>query len=174
MAETFEAEGGAVVTLRHVPARYVAEILGQHPDPDPPTYEVQTLTGETRVFAHDARSVEQTPGAREQWAAYERDRAAQDRERTRALHRFLFVQGIADDPPPVDEWPVDFRRWGLEPPDPADDVEYKVRWVEEVLCPTPRQLLDLILKLYAMSGMSERRLKTIEGFFRLALEGEGP
>lgn len=171
MAETFTGQGG-MVSLRHIPSRWVREFLAKYPSPAVPTYEVRTVAGDVLHYEHDEKSVEQTPGAREEWEAYLVEERRASNQRTTDLHKFLIVHCIEESPQPPDEWPLPDPKWGIGPPDDSDPDDYKVRWVEEVIAPGAKAYLALVLRLYEMSGIAEDRLRAIEAFFRLTLARE--
>ena len=172
MAETFTGDNGADVRLRAVSQRLVIELLAHFPIPTPPTYTVETVSGDRQTLTHDETTL-QTDEDRAAWAAYLDAKAGAEMRRNLELHRFLLYQCILDEPPPWQEWGVDYALWGLEPPDSADKVAFKIRWVEEVIAPDPETMARLMLKLYQLSGMEVERLREIERFFRLALARQG-
>lgn len=175
MDEFIAESSGRTVHLRAVPLRLMLELTSkpEYQDPPVPTYSVDLPGGGSREYPHDRTTLD-TDAERAAWAAYEAEQAAVSLRRQVATHEFLFYNGVVEDPPPPGDWAFDFALWGLEPPDPADKVAYKRRWIEEEVCPDVRDLSALILRLYALSGINDDIIKQIESFFRAALAGKGP
>lgn len=174
--DEFTAEStGRTVHLRAVPLRLVLELTSkpEYRDPPVPTYAVQAAGGVELTYPHNATTLE-TDEERATWAAYEAERDAVSLRRQIATQEFLFYNSVVEEPDPPEQWRFDFALWGLAPPDPSDRVAFKRRWIEEEICPDVRDLSNLILRLYALSGISDDIVKQIESFFRSALAGQGP
>ena len=165
---------GRTVHLRAVPLRLLIELTSkpEYQDPPVPTYTVQAAGGVEVVYPHDRTTLD-TEEERAAWAAYEAERDATSLRRQVATQEFLLYNGVVEEPDPPEAWAFDFALWGLTPPDTANKVEFKRRWLEEEVCPDVRDLSALILRLYALSGISDDVVKQIEGFFRSALAGKG-
>lgn len=158
---------GIELKLRPVRAQLVARVLAR-PDFEPPpvpTYTVTLAGGVTEEYEHNEGSPN-TPEEQAEWDAYITERNRRQLERDTTFHKFLIEHGIATEPPPPDQWGVDWQRWGIDPPDRSDPVEYKRQWIEEVVCPGTGDLILLFLQLQAMTGIDQTRVKEMERFFR--------
>lgn len=170
--ELFVSGEGVELKLRYVSARNVVDVLMQYEAPDPPTYTVKAAGGVELEFEHDETTLETAEDYRA-WREYTAAKAKVEYARQAALSAFLVDVCIVNEPPPLEEWRVPYSDWGLEAPDPQDRKEFKRRWIEEEICPNPKDFTDLLLKLYQMSGLQEGAIRQIEKFFRLALAGPG-
>ena len=161
---------GIELELGHIATQLVAALLqrADFQDPPKPTYTVELIGGATKEFDHNEESAE-TEEERRVWLDYQTQLRAIQLARNTTLHHFMIEMGVKTQPPPPDEWGVNWERWGLEPPDPTDAETYKRRWIEEVVCPSETDLIPLIIKLRSMTGVSEERVKELEKFFRPGL-----
>jgi len=172
MSEKFVAkDSGIELTLRAIPTRLVLELLSQIPLPDPPTYTIETAGGGTRTFPHDAASIEETPEDRPAWNEYLERYERVATERAVESHKFMIMQGIVENPPPLEEWSINYALWKLNPPDPEDKVSYKVRWIEEMVCADPADMRALVIALQGVAQMTEDNIMRLITFFRSARGG---
>ena len=102
---------------------------------------------------------------------YEQRAMQQEAAKMQELTEFLLYQCVKDDPPPLAEWGMDYARWGLEPPDESDPVNFKLRWIEDIFCPGPDCMAKLLGQLYRLVGLMGKDLASeFEAFFRVTLE----
>jgi len=177
--EPFLTSDGREIPLKAVGLRYVQMIMDKHKIPPEPTYEVTTAAGvvevHKRVVKDDAEGklVGTTLQGEEDWAMwrqYQADRVQATSDRMEAAVHFLMCQCVALDPPPLDDWGMDFAYWELEPPDPADAKAFKVYWIENELLPEPDDLARLLSRLYVIGGIvGEDQAQNLERFFRLTV-----
>ena len=169
MDDQFITSEGTKIPLRRVSRVYVARINAKHPIPDIPTYTATIVGGSEQTFPHDETTLE-TAEDRETWREY---KEAQDRAvsgRLKDVAEFLLYHCVAQDPPPIEEWSVDFGMWDIEPPDPADEVRYKIDWIEMEVVPNPDDYGGLMARLYGMAGVLEPdMIEEFERFFRLTV-----
>ena len=105
------------------------------------------------------------------WNAYQEARSKAIGDRMENAVKFLMCQCVAEDPPPLDEWGMDFDAWGLEPPDASDAKALKIFWIENELLPDPDDLARLVSRLYVLGGIiGEDQAANLERFFRLTVE----
>ena len=163
---------GRVVPLRRVARRYVDQIRMKHAIPDVPTYSFKAAGGVIVTKPHDEESaMESGPEDKAAWMDYKKARnealALQEGE----VIQFLIYQAIAQDPPPVSEWSVDFDLFGIEPPDDSDPKQFKVSWFEYELLTDEDDYAPLITRLYEMGGLVDsNRAGEFEAIFRLVME----
>jgi uncharacterized protein YrzB (UPF0473 family) len=178
--EPFITSDGREVPLRAVGKRYVQMVMDKYEVPAVPTYEAKTVAGEVEIHPHvvkydsEGNLVGTTLQTEEEWQMWREYQAARSKAisgRMENAIRFLMCQCIAEDPPPVEEWQVDFAAWGLEPPDTSDAQEYKIFWIENELLPDPDDLARLVSRLYVLGGIIEAdQAVNLERFFRLTVE----
>jgi len=180
MMEPLVTSDGREIPLRAVGRRYVQMVMDKHPIPPVPTYEAKTVAGEVEIHRHvvkedaDGKLVGTTLQTDEDWAmwnAYQEARSNAINDRMESAIRFLMCQCVDLEPPPVDQWAVDFIAWGLEPPDASDKQAYKIFWIENELLPDSNDLARLVSRLYVLGGIiGEDQAVNLERFFRLTVE----
>jgi uncharacterized protein YrzB (UPF0473 family) len=178
--EPFVTSDGREVPLRAVGKRYVQMVMDKHPVPDVPTYEAKTVAGEVEIHPHRVKydtdgnllgTTLQTEEEWEMWREYQAARSEAIGSRMENAIRFLMCKCIDLEPPPVDEWEVDFAAWGLEPPDADDAQAFKLFWIENELLPDSDDLARLVSRLYVLGGIvGEDQAANLERFFRLTVE----
>lgn len=163
---TFTTPSGRELTLRPVGRRYVQQILSKPEMPKKPTYEAVTVSGHVEIHEHDEKSLE-TDEEKAAWLDYQTAQKEVVDERLANLTMFLFIEGVVDDPPPLDEWSVDLKRWDLEVPD--DPEELKSFWLENEVCPG-ESMGRLMARLFQVAGLAdEEGAAQLESLFRLTL-----
>jgi hypothetical protein len=169
MEEQFTTSDGAEVPLRRVSRVYVARIHAKYPIPETPTYTAKIVGGSEQTFQHNATSLE-TPEDHKMWNEYVEAKDAAVSGRLKEVAEFLLFQCVDLDPPPTDEWRVDFDMFGIEPPDPTNKLKYKIDWIEMELVPDPDDYGRLMGRLYGMAGILEPdMIEEFERFFRLTV-----
>ena len=179
--EPFVTTDGTEIPLRSVGQRYVQQVMSKFPMPEVPTYEAPTAAGEVEVHQHnvkygeDGKLIGTSLETDEDWAlwnAYKEAELKAISDRWQAAARFLLYQAVIEDPPPLEEWSVDFSFWeDLTPPDPEDKRAFKVFWIENELITDPDDLARLLAQLYVMGGVVEKEgAKELEAFFRATVE----
>ena len=163
---TFTTPSGQELTLLPVGRRFVQQILSKPEMPKKPTYEAKTVSGHVEVHEHDEKSVE-TDEEKAEWLDYQIAQKEVMDERLSNLTMFLLIEGVADDPPPLDEWSVNLKRWGLEVPD--DSEELKAFWLENEACPG-ESMGGLMARLFQAAGLAdEEGAAQLESLFRITL-----
>lgn len=170
--ETFVTSEGREVPLRHVASRYIEMIRAKHTIPDPPTYTFEAAGGVKVTKEHDEESAEQTgPEAVELWKQFVKDRQKAWADQEQEVLEFLIYQVIAEDPPPVEEWGVDFDLFDLPKPDDSDPIKYKAEWVLHEIVADHDDYAKLVTRLYEMGGLIDSaRAAEFEGLFRITLQ----
>ncbi len=164
---------GRVVPLRRVAPRYIDQIRAKHTIPDPPTYSFKAAGGVVVTKEHDEESVEESPAEdKAAWLDYVTERRTAYQAQEQEVLEFLMYQCIAEDPPPVDEWSVDFELFKLEKPDDKDPIKFKVDWVQyELITDQEKDYAGLMTRLYEMGGMVDSsHVAKFEGLFQLVVE----
>jgi hypothetical protein len=165
LSDGFMTKAGIHVPLRAPGRWFVSQILEMHPVPSTPIYFEEKEDGTKERHEHDEESL-----GLEAWIAYEEKRDKAVAERMVALVTFLVCYCVIPDPPPPEEWSVDFELFGLEPPDQGNPKAYKLAWVENELCPAPEDWAALMSRLMDMAGLVEEgNVEAYEGFFRATL-----
>ena len=178
--DPFITTDGIEIPLRRVGQRYVQQVMDKFKMPEVPTYEAPTAAGEVEVYPHNVKYDEEgklkgtsleTDEDWAEWNAYKEAELKAIGDRWQAAAKFLLYQCVVGDPPPVEEWSIDFAFWGLIPPDPADKQAVKVFWIENELITDPDDLARLLAQLYVMGGVVEKEgAKELEAFFRATVE----
>ena len=177
--DPFISKDGREVPLRAVGKRYVQMVMDKHEIPPVPTYEAKTVAGEVEVHQHkvkydkEGKLVGTTLQTDEDWAmwnAYQEARSQAISDRMEGAVKFLLCQCVVEDPPPLEDWSLDFEEWGLEPPNADDKQEYKLFWIENELLPDPDDMARLVSRLYVLGGIvGEDQAESLEKFFRLTV-----
>lgn len=110
---------GVQVNIRPVPPYLIDRIKGTVSTPKPPIMKINTAWGGTEEWAN-----ENDP-------TYKTNLEAATEEQAKRLWRAEFILGVADEPPPDEEWANDLMDWGIEIPE--DPKEKKLLWIETVL-----------------------------------------
>jgi hypothetical protein len=178
--EPFVTKDERTIPLKAVGRRYVQMMMDKYQIPSVPTYEAKTAGGEVEIHPHvvkydaEGELVGTTLQGDEDWAmwrAYQEARSKAISDRMEAAVKFLMYQCIDWEPPPVNEWSMDFAAWGLEPPDETDQQAFKLFWIENELLPDPDDLARLVARLYVLGGIvGEDQAADLERFFRLTVE----
>ena len=178
--EPFVGSDGREIPLRAVGRRYVQMIMDKYPIPPVPTYTATTVAGDVETHEHrvkyDAKGnvVQATLQTEEEWQTwreYQAARTAAISTRMEQATQFLLCQCIPLEPPPIEEWSLDFAAWGLEPPPTDDPQAYKIFWIENELLPDPNDLAGLVARLFVIGGIvGEDQASNLEQFFRLTVE----
>lgn len=170
--DIFTTSSGRVIPLRRVSRFYLAKIGAKHPLPDTPTYTFKAAGGTDVEKPHDETTLE-SPEDHKAWNEHVTECERIEGERIDETMNFLMCNCIAEEPPPVEEWSVDFDLWDLEKPDPEDVIQFKVQWINLELVPDPADFSRLIAKAYEMAGMLQGKVvREFEEFFRFHLERE--
>ena len=169
MEEQFVTSEGAEIPLRRVSRVYIARIHAKYPIPEVPTYTAKIVGGSEQTFPHNEESLE-TPEDHKLWNDYTTAKDDAVEHRLKDVAEFLLFQCVALEPPPLDEWRVDFGMWDIEPPDPSNKLRYKIDWIEMELVPNPDDYGGLMARLYTMAGVLEPDMvEEFERFFRLTV-----
>jgi hypothetical protein len=163
---------GRIIPLRRVARRYIEQIRAKHEIPDPPTYTFKAAGGVEVTKVHDEESVaESGPEDKAAWHDYREAKREATALQEGEVVQFLIYQAIALDPPPVEEWSVDFKLFGIEPPSDEDPKQFKVAWFEYELLTDEDDYAPLITRLYEMGGLVDSdRADEFESIFRLVLQ----
>ena len=168
----YELSDGRVIPLRRVARRYLDLIRAKHTLPEPPTYTFTAAGGVEVTKTHDQESAEQSgPEDLAAWNKYRQEHrdalAAQETE----VVQFLVYHCIAEDPPPVEEWSVDFKLHGLEPPADEDPIAFKSEWFQMEIITDEDDYAGIMTKLYECGGLVDSdQAQQFEALFRLVLE----
>lgn len=143
---------GVQVNLRPVPPYLIDRIRSTVPTPKPPTVEIQTAWGGTEEWPN-----EKDP-------SYMTALAAAQEQQAEKLWRAEFILGIADDPPPDEEWIDDLTQWGIEIPE--DPKEKKLLWVETVLIAKSTDAWKLITAIRSAARPTKEEIGELAESFR--------
>lgn len=164
----FTTSEGVVIPLRRVSRVYVARIHAKYPIPETPTYTATIIGGGEQTFPHDETTLE-TAEDHKMWNEYNKAHEIAVNDRLEKTTEFLLYQCVDMDPPPLDQWSIDFGMWDIDPPDPDDKLKYKVAWIDDLM-PNRDDYAGLMVLLYSMAGVIEPDMvEEYEKFFRLAL-----
>jgi hypothetical protein len=171
--EVFTTSEGVEIPLKRVSRVFVARIHAKYPIPEVPTYDAQIVGGGTQTFPHDETTLESAEDHRA-WREYQDALEEATSNRLRDTAEFLLYHCIDLKPPPLEEWSVDFGAWGMDPPDPTDEIRYKLDWIDMELVPDRDDYGGLMARLYEQAGvLDSKSVKEFEAFFRLAVERIG-
>jgi hypothetical protein len=141
------------------------------PVPDPPTYEIETATGDIETHFHDEESLE-TGEDREAWEAYnvEFNRIAQ--EKNDASIKVFIDQGVIlpdEIAPEIEHWKDLLISCGI--PVPKSEIDQKVEFVKDIVLTNPDDIMLVMSEVVKLSGVSEKLVRQAEDSFRDQVEG---
>ena len=176
--EPFVSSDGREIPLRAIGRRYVQMIMDKYPVPPVPAYTATTIAGDVEIHEHRVKyndkgevvqATLQTEEEWQMWREYQDARSTAIGNRMEQATRFLLCQCIPLDPPPIEEWGMDFAVWGLEIPE-TDPQAFKIFWIENELLPDPDDLARLVSRLFVIGGIvGEDQANNLERFFRLTV-----
>jgi len=158
------------VVIQAVQGAVERELRAQGLPLDPPTYTVQTDTGDTQTYPHDEHSLT-TDAERAAWAAHQEALRRLTAETNARVTRTMLVLGVPSAQPP-DEWLHTMRHLKVPLPEDPDDLAYA--YLEMEILKTPADIIAAmggIMRL-SMAGAPKEALDSIEDLFRRALEGD--
>lgn len=143
---------GVQVNIKPVPPYLIDRIRGTVTTPKPPTIEVKTAWGGTEEWPN------------ENDLAYKAALEAAQEKQAEKLWRAEFILGIADEPPPDEEWTKTLTMFDIEIPE--DPKEKKLLWVETVLCAKGTDAWKLIYAIRSAARPTKEEISNIAESFR--------
>jgi len=143
---------GARVNIKPVPPYLIDRIRDTVPLPKPPMVEIKTAWGGTEEWPH------------ENDAEYKAALKLAEEKQADKLWKAEFLLGIADDPPPDEEWTENLTRFGIEIPE--DPQEKKLLWVETVLIAKGTDAWKLIYAIRSAARPTKEEISELAESFR--------
>jgi len=137
---------GVQVNLRPVPPYLIDKIKSTIPLPKPPIMEIETAWGGKEEWAN------------ENDATYKKELEVAQEKQADKLWKAEFILGIADEPPPDEEWTETLKMFDIEIP--KDPKEKKLLWVETTLI---AKGVDVYTLLYAIRNAARPTKEEISG-----------
>lgn len=161
----FTTERGVTVSVVPIPL-FLDKIRKAHPDPPPPTYEVELAGGAVQRFPHDETTLK-TDEDRAAFAAWKAAKEANDRLLNDLIQRAVFEKAIHFIMPEDDAWVRDQESYGIVVP--TDAVQRRIHYLETEVIGGP---LDIV-KLTALANgveLGEEALRAAEDSFQRLLQ----
>lgn len=131
--------------------------------PKPPSYEVKTLGGAVEQHVHDATTLE-TAEDKTNWAAYQQQLTAWEKQSEKDLMRLLMLRGIELKFPDDTLWEQEHKFIGLDVP--TDPMEKRLHYIETEVLGGVADYEALMLGVMRISGVTEEKLSQVEASFR--------
>lgn len=131
--------------------------------PKPPTYEVKTLGGAVEQHIHDETTLE-TEADKTNWAAYQQQLRAWEKQSEKDLMRLLMLRGIDLKFPDDTRWEQEHKFVGLDVP--TDPLEKRMHYIETEVLGGVADYEALMLGVMRISGVTEEKLSQVEASFR--------
>lgn len=143
---------GVQVNLRPVPPYLIDRIKGTVPLPKPPIMEIKTAWGGTEEWVNENDN------------GYKKALESAQEKQADKLWKAEFILGIADEPPPDEEWTENLTMFDIEIPD--DPKEKKLLWVETVLIAKGTDAWKLINAIRGAARPTKGEISEIAESFR--------
>jgi len=143
---------GVQVNLRPVPPYLIDRIKGTVPLPKPPIMEIKTAWGGTEEWVNENDS------------EYKKALELAEEKQADKLWKAEFILGIADDPPPDEEWTDNLTMFDIEIPE--DPKEKKLLWIETVLIAKGTDAWKLINAIRGTARPTKEEIGEIAESFR--------
>jgi len=143
---------GVQVNLRPVPPYLIDRIKGTVPLPKPPIMEIKTAWGGTEEWVN------------ENDAGYKKALGLAEEKQADKLWKAELFLGIADDPPPDEEWTDNLTMFDIEIPE--DPKEKKLLWIETVLITKGTDAWKLINAIRNVARPTKEEISEIAESFR--------
>jgi len=134
--------------------------------PEPPTYEVVNVAGDTEVHLHDETTLE-TDEDKAKWAAYLKARDEAEVRLRENMTRTILAKGLIVEMPKDDEWVKDQEWCGVNVP--TEPRERRLHYILTEVIGRPDDLSDIMIGIGRISGVNEEALATAEDSFRSAM-----
>lgn len=161
--KTFTTSRGFEITFQPIPQMLIDRVRTSHKLPEPPYYEIKTLTGAIEKHAHDETTLE-TDADRAAWADYQRQLAETNEHINRSFMRLVFLRGIEIEMPQDDTWVREQKLLGITIPD--DPLERKLHWIETEVIATVDDADRITRGALEASGVPQEALAQAEDTFR--------
>lgn len=148
---------GVEVPYGPVSRKVIGQINTDYPtNAQPPSYSMETVTGEIATFPHDETSIESasaTPEEKAAWVAYLAKKAEQVERNNQETIRACFVLGIKHDLLPLpedDAWLAPYRYLGMTIPENPFDL--KLFWLFQEVVKTEHDVYGLTREILGAAG----------------------
>ena len=160
---SFITSRGIELAFKPIPQMLIDRVQRTHKLPDPPTYEVKSVTGVTETHYHDETTLE-TDDDRAAWAAYIAARDAELVEANRAFMRLVFLRGVECAMPGDDTWEREQALMGIDVP--IDAIEKRLHYLETEVVATVQDADVIVRGVLEASGVPQEALAQAEDTFR--------
>lgn len=159
----FTTSRGFEITFKPIPQMLIDRVRTLHKQPEPPFYEVKTVSGAVEKHAHDETTLE-TDADRAAWAEYQKQIADTNEKTNRAFMRLVFLRGVEIEMPQDDTWAREQKLLGIEIPD--DPLERKLHWIETEVVATIADAEHITRGALEASGIPQEALAQADATFR--------
>lgn len=158
----YTTEMGIEVDVRSIPIKLIEKIAAGHPDPDPPTYSVETLGGATETHVLTEQSAD-TPEEKARLADWRMKKAQVERARNNAVLHVFISRGIHVELPDDIGWAVEQIALGISVPtaEPARRLHY----IETEVMGGLADYNNVSRMIMEMSGVSEAAIAQASAIF---------
>lgn len=170
--QTYTTAKGKTVEFLGVSPFEVDEVRQLVDIPAAPTRTVETAiagyTEDEPLSEDDLRSDEE----RRIWAEYVKERDAAKAKQDRLVMDYILLEGIRFDMDDLEAWTAKRRRWGL--PVPEDEREMMLAYVKTAVIGGVDDLNAITTGIFAMQGVDEATLKSVQATFQRSVRRETP
>lgn len=157
---------GHTVRVLGISPLLMHEVFTANEMPDPPTYTVTTVTGDTEVHALDA-DVLDTDERKAQWEAYQAAQRRAGAARNGMLLDLFLAEGIEVETPDDEAlagWKKRMARYGVPVPDDPEDV--RLAWIKREVIGSTDDLLAIQSAVMEKTGIGPNTMRRAEAMFR--------
>lgn len=162
---------GVEVPYGLISTRIAGDLELKYPtDASPPTYKVESITGDTVEFPHDEESIESesaTPEEKTAWAEYLIRKAEQTKRYNEEMVRACFLLGIKLSLPEDDSWLAPYRYLRLDIPEDPHDL--KLFWLFKEVVKAEYDIYELTKVILGAAGAYLGMRAVAANTFRSAL-----
>lgn len=141
------------------------------PVPEPPTYEIETASGDIEIHVHDEETLE-TDEDKQAWEEYSIEFNRVAKEKNDASIRIFIDQGVTlpeEILPEIEHWKELLVSCGMPVPESA--IDQKVEFVKDIILTNPDDIMLVMSEVVKLSGVSEKLVRQAEDSFRDQVEG---
>lgn len=160
---TYTTTRGIEVEILPIPAMLIDKITAQHPDPEPPTYEVKTLGGGVEHHPLTEQAAD-TDEEKARYADWLKRKSEAETERNHAFMRVIMLRGIRVELPADDGWVIEQSMMGVTVP--TEPTARKLHYIETEVFGGLADYESIAQLVMEASGVGEAALKQASDLFR--------
>lgn len=167
----YTTSSGEEVILQPVSPFALDNAVLAFPLPDPPTYEVETATGEIEIHEHDETTLESDED-HIIWDEYQHALKEANDKSSDASLKLIILRGIVlteSQNGAMQNWEEELTFLGMSIPETKSQKRFM--FVQEIILSNTDDLAEIMSLIIGMSGADEEMVREAEESFRSAMEG---